>query len=1699
MPSSQVTGLASGFDTASIVEQLMQIEKIPYQKLDVKKQTAQLKLQAYQAVNSMFLKFRTSVGTLSSQKLWKSKTAGSSNEKSVTATANEYAVNGSYSFKVAQLATAAQFMTKGFASSKTAFVKQNSTDLAYKMGEINLSSAKTRVDASAKIDTLNGGKGVYRGSVRVTDRSNATSIIDLSACDTMDDVVRTLNASTGAQITASIQDGRLYVEDSSGGTGTIKIQNVGTGTTATDLGIAGVSKDGDKFLHGRNVYVMGNDTALSLLQDGLGIEEGKFTLRVAHDSDYYDVEVNVDDCATVGDVMKRVNNEIEFRVQNQKNDPKSGGDWRLLEGLRFGLSEDKTSFALLGVKAGHSYQFYDSADANAAATQTPAEQLGLLGRKSVATGQTTIEFARVLGAVDSPMLKNLAGVDGKGIGSSGTSNLVDIPFSAQTKISALNGGRGVDASIPLQIRLSEGGGDTSDGERLYKTFYNVLDQTALNDILADEDSTIQDLVVFMNNSIERYSSDPANGAAGLKGMQFLIDENNQRLVIAGAQSGQKFEIMGTLANSLGLLRAGSTAIVNDGDDQASIDTRAAVDAFYGTDGSNKALISGNDVIEPVDRVVKKEGEADQTIKASTLRALDLLHGLDMSDPDNLPTDQEVLDAIMAKLGAAGNNDPDAAKGLKLNLRGEYLVGWTGDTATGSGVYANLDLQNVNVDLSDLDQDVDPDATVNEFLDAINQRIQDAVNAAASAELGSAVEINAPKLRIDTYAKGFQWSNVDMTTDFSATGNLAEDMGVDRSLAAGQVATHPMDTLGGFSFSPASSGYLREVPFDAANADQIMLQELNNGSSLTFAGEATDTVDFDFGDGKKISVTMQELRDGINAHDSLGTTMDVYATVLQDLVNSKLADLDGDGDATNDVSVKFGVGTNSLQITEIKNADRLIVSGAGADAAKTGLSAVKIDSITDATYTAPVKFATLKAARLTEQPVVGLGDITVKMGDGAEVTLTTIGMDGDSTLAELVDHLNKQLVEKAQDPLLADLANVRFSVNDAGTGLAVSNTSGKEFTFVNKKDANTLVQDLGFVDKDGNGVSVDSYGHYNANSLSRRYLSRATSLASVMGSATAVPGSIQITNAGGVSTVIDLSNAKTVGDVLDAINANLEFGVQAELNARGDGITIYEGYPYWAVPDPLPTGNIRIEDYEDGTLAKKLGIAGQGSRDNAIGASVFEGSQRVTIDVMSSDTLESLMYRISEKGYKTAVINDGSSSNPYRLTIASSTTGEASDFVIQSDLDIFGFNQTSRGKDSKVLYGDPNSGASPILLSSSTNSNSNAILGLTLDLKGASADWTTITVDINKEKVAEELKNMVQTYNDLNDLVSYLDAYDQETGEPGVLFGDTSVRKLMEDLNEMFYLVFNPNQKAIGSVDENGKQQTWTWMDLGVSLSAKNTNSDGTGNWYSSMDMDLDKLDEMVANNWDVLYNMLAGQRNASDSTLEKSVRATSSFNGKLAEGFKEDNAINGDTNTANWGVNNGIMADGTIAQGQNEYTIYFQKATTISRMSIYHYDTDTALKNFDVEYLDANTGKWETLREINNNSVAANHLGMATPTTVSAIRIKASSTNAEDGKFRLLDVQVFEDTGLAGKLNQLTTALGDTQTGFLAERNTEVTDSIADIDEQMARLQERLDSKEASLWKRFTAMETALGQLQSQSNYFSSMMGSITSQSSSKK
>ncbi|MCD7896085.1 MAG: flagellar filament capping protein FliD [Planctomycetaceae bacterium] len=1793
---NRIPGLASGFDTQSIVDSLMALERKPLEKLTIQKQTEQVKLQAYQAVNSLLLNFRNSISNLASRKLWNAKTTVSSNEKSLTATANEYAVKGSYNFRVAKLATATQYMTKGFADQKAPLVAQKEGEEAYKLGTININSAKTRVDNSAKVDDLNGGKGIFRGSVRITDGANNTSIIDLSACDTVDDVVRALNDSDKALIKASIVDGTIQVEDTSrGGSGSLRIQNVGTGTTATDLGIAGETEGDSKVIKGYNVYTLGEDMSLSILNDGLGVEQGKFVFRVSSNTGYVRLDIDLDNCKSVGDVIKRINDTIIEKEDSEEFCDYGGEQYKkVLNGLRFGISEDKTSFSLTGITANNSYEFYEDPYNLYVSNAESAQQLGLTGLKKAQEGELEVTFGKVLGAMDSPMLKNLGGVNGQKIGET---TKVQVPFSGDTKLNTLNGGKGLDPSRPLQFLLTEAGGADVVARAEILDFNDILDHTELQKIYngeGDYDGTVSELVSFINTSIDKYARDPKNGAAGLIGVSVEMDPTEARLNLVGGQGAYKIEVLGSMASALGLIRT-DVKSSEDSDEWAIksaldgyTDNKEAIDYFYGLNKHYNSLLP-DDMVD-INLDPDKKDSKGEPVPLTTLKDLVGLHGVTQDDGESDEDYTARVETALKNLFGSENGsfaiksrEKVALSTGELPFEREVTINWKdiavvdeeGKPKDPPRTFADLDF--ADIDIATFTRSVN--AAVQAGFDAEVPQLKDKMKAvidgtegmtadektALKAEIDTideeTLKTSAPQMAVHHLGTGFRWTNMNFNAEWDMSGDALEKMALSKNTYQykddgtenfveneNYIETMATSYIK-FNANPMETGYY--VMEDITN--DTKLSELSFGVGMTLTGQSDDdTIDFLFDsiketvDGKEVdkkvgvSISLREIKEALLSEDNGGlgyeTTVEKYAEIMNNLLQAKMDEYNTANNSEFKMEFGFDEENDKFVLKNLENIKAFDIDGAAATVDCTGITRMYVTAEDMEKLGADHEYGLgqLYSASVHQNTIEGLGDITftagnsdqlyrlvtggtMKYADGTEVldadgNAIEINLDQNSTLNDVLAVLNEQIQYFADETKggNAALKSVRFTLNTSGTGIAVDNSSALRLTFKDTvdeeidpdtgevtrstSDANMLGQALGLVNADNSDLRVESRSFYNCSSVGRNWISRATSLEQFVGK-NAELGTISLTNAYGDTFGIALDGCLTIGDVLDAINDGKEqHCLEAIINEAGTGITIKEYYDF--DPYPVPTKNIVVADTGTTSTAKKLGFAGEGKRADADSDSVIEGTLGVSIDVMSSDSLESIMYRIAENGnYKAAIINDGKSTNPYRLTIASANTGEANDFVLDGDLaELLGFTQTSRGSDGKVLYGDPNSSASPVMLSSSTNTNSNAILGLTLDLKATSTEWTTLTIDDDKERVAEEIKGMVESYNALTEIISYLAADDEETGEPGIFAGDSVVKSLMDDIDEFFYMVYNPNNVAIGQPDADGNQQTWTWMDIGVTLSAANSNADGSGTWFSTMELDEDALSDFIANHWDVMSKMLSSEENVSNVNRDVNVRPTGSFNGELEAGFSEDGAINGDMSKGGWGAANGVMAKDTIENGANEYTIWFQKPITMARMSIYHYSSETALKNYTIEYMDEK-GQWQTYREVNDNSSDANYFGVATP-NVQAIRIKADSTNAEDGKFRLLDVQIFEQGGLAGQLNSHTTELGDTQFGFLAQQNESITNSISDLDDQLSKLQDRLDAKEEQLWRKFSNMETILSQLKNQGDYFETMMGSMNGSSS---
>ncbi len=254
-------GLMSGLDIASTVEALMTYERVPVQLLEARVETLINERTAYLQLNAMILAAKSAASRFDEASFFRKAKATSSNENVIAATADEGALAGSYNFTVHSLVTNHQMISSGFAT-------QDAT--AVGAGTITLESAAARLAPETLLDTLNGGAGVGRGTIRITDRSGASTEVDLSTALTVDDVVDAINMQSEVAVTASVSGGHLVLTDETGQSTThLSVSDVGIGQMASDLGIAGsVAAD---VLTGTDVVYLTDGTLLSLLNDGNGV------------------------------------------------------------------------------------------------------------------------------------------------------------------------------------------------------------------------------------------------------------------------------------------------------------------------------------------------------------------------------------------------------------------------------------------------------------------------------------------------------------------------------------------------------------------------------------------------------------------------------------------------------------------------------------------------------------------------------------------------------------------------------------------------------------------------------------------------------------------------------------------------------------------------------------------------------------------------------------------------------------------------------------------------------------------------------------------------------------------------------------------------------------------------------------------------------------------------------------------------------------------------------------------------------------------------------------------------------------------------------------------------------------------------------------------------------------------------------------
>ena len=517
------------------------------------------------------------------------------------------------------------------------------------------------------------------------------------------------------------------------------------------------------------------------------------------------------------------------------------------------------------------------------------------------------------------------------------------------------------------------------------------------------------------------------------------------------------------------------------------------------------------------------------------------------------------------------------------------------------------------------------------------------------------------------------------------------------------------------------------------------------------------------------------------------------------------------------------------------------------------------------------------------------------------------------------------------------------------------------------------------------------------------------------------------------------------------------------------------------------------------------------------------SKTITVD-SSNNTLSGLRDAINsaEIGVSAAIVNDGAS---YRLLVSSDANGAENGFKIEvtdtgdgnatdsNGLSRLAFNSSAGTANvyQTVAAADAAFTINGLSLTSASNTVTNVVDGVTLNLKKTTSTAETVTISNNAPSVKKAVRGFVDGYNKYLDTLNQLTGYNADTGVGGPLQGDFSARAISNRIRA------DISNRASGFVGAFG-----SLSEIGIT-----TTSSG------ALTIDDSKLASALEDNYsDVEGTFARAARASSGSSLSgfsftdgvargTYTVAVSSLatNGKLAAtvpsaGFP----ITIDSSTDSFVVTVDGIASGTVTLTNQSYASLSAIATEIqakinadatlrsaekgvtvsvvgddieirsnsvgstSAVALSNADSDTTIAALGLSLATATNGT-DLVGSINGvaGTAVGNRLSGKSGTAVAGLSFDVGSTaggtvTISDGVIDLLDTYLGDILGVENPL--------DSRISSLQQQAQSIGDERAALDRRMAAL-------EARTRKQFNALDGLLNQLNGTGTFVAEQLANI--------
>ncbi len=215
-----------------------------------------------------------------------------------------------------------------------------------------------------------------------------------------------------------------------------------------------------------------------------------------------------------------------------------------------------------------------------------------------------------------------------------------------------------------------------------------------------------------------------------------------------------------------------------------------------------------------------------------------------------------------------------------------------------------------------------------------------------------------------------------------------------------------------------------------------------------------------------------------------------------------------------------------------------------------------------------------------------------------------------------------------------------------------------------------------------------------------------------------------------------------------------------------------------------TYNIQVTDLAQAQTTVLGGAGGAGgialAKDQTMEAAgtikLTMGTESKDIAIESSDTLTKIATKINEAGMGIQASIVTNVDGQERLMLRSKETGTDKAFTVDLSAApaVLGQNTTQNAKNAKVELNG-------LVVESSSNTFANTIPGMSFTVSEVTSTAATLNVKADTEAMKKNIQEFVDTYNELNDLLTQSTKYVEESKTAGVLQGDSTTVSLQNSL------------------------------------------------------------------------------------------------------------------------------------------------------------------------------------------------------------------------------------------------------------------------------------------------------------------------------